>query len=543
MRPITRIVVLTLCAASLLSACGTATPVSTEPTSTPVVIAPTQTAVPAPSEPTAEPTAPAPTVTSAPIAPSATAAPIAPSATIAPVATATSVSESPGAVIDTRPRQPVAGGPTLLDSRLALRYVASIPVNSIRIAYDATQKILLMLNMEQGLVRIDPTTGIKDIVASPADILEGATASGLAVAANGTVYVSGNQTLGAMTKAVIRRGVPSGQATSVNQSYRWATYTWTTVASTVPYPRSDTPFDHLFNGIAISPDQQFIVVNSGSRTDHGEIESQNGTFPDLREIALTSRMFKLPANGTDIVLTNSEEGVAPYVYAKGFRNSYDPVFAPNGILFAGDNGPDADLPDELNVIKPGLHYGFPWRFGTTDTPQRDPAYDPSTDGYLNPDFVAVQIGTYANDPTYPAAPTSFVDPISNFGPAAVQYRTIDGVVHNAADEGTSVASFTPHRSPLGLVFVDQAFPASWQPSGTNLHAFILSWGAAGGSLTDRGQDMLALELTPAGNSYTMTARQLVRGLRNPIDAATIENRVYVLEFGDNVALWEIAFQQ
>jgi hypothetical protein len=55
--------------------------------------------------------------------------------------------------------------------------------------------------------------------------------------------------------------------------------------------------------------------------------------------------------------------------------------------------------------------------------------------------------------------------------------------------------------------------------------------------------MLALELTPAGNSYTMTARQLVRGLRNPIDAATIENRVYVLEFGDNVALWEIAFQQ
>ena len=94
-----------------------------------------------------------------------------------------------------------------------------------------------------------------------------------------------------------------------------------------------------------------------------------------------------------------------------------------------------------------------------------------------------------------------------------------------------------------MVFADQTFPASWQPSGTNLHAFILSWGAAGGSLTDRGQDMLALELTPAGNSYTMTARQLVRGLRNPIDAASIDNRVYVLEFGDNVALWEITFQQ
>ena len=537
MRPIHRFVTSALCAASLLSACGSPAPVTSEQTSAPVELAPTLTVAPATVEPTAVPTAPAPTATVAPTAPSATAAPAAPTTTAAPV------SDSTGTAIDTSPRQPVAGGPTLLDSRLALRYVASIPVNSIRIAYDATQKILLMLNMEQGLVRIDPTTGIKDIVASPADILEGATASGLAVAANGTVYVSGNQTLGTMTKAVIRRGVPSGQATSVNKSYRWATYTWTTVASTVPYPRSDTPFDHLFNGIAISPDQQYIVVNSGSRTDHGEIESQNGTFPDLREIPLTSRMFKLPANGTDIVLTNSEEGVAPYVYALGFRNSYDPVFAPNGILFAGDNGPDADLPDELNAITPGLHYGFPWRFGTTDTPQRDPAYDPSTDGYLNPDFTAVQIGAYANDPAYPAAPTTFVDPIRNVGPAAVQYRTSDGVAHDAANEGTSIASFTPHRSPLGLVFADQAFPVSWQASGTNLNAFILSWGAAGGSLTDRGQDMLALELTPAGSSYRMTARQLVRGLRNPIDAASIDNRVYVLEFGDNVALWEITFQQ
>ncbi len=534
MRPMNRLVTSALCTAILLAACGSPAPVTSEPTSAPVEIAPTQTVAPATVEPTAAPTAPAPT---------ATAAPTATSATTAPTATAAPVSDSTGTVIDTSPRQPVAGGPTLLDSRLALRYVASIPVNSIRIAYDATQKILLMLNMEQGLVRIDPITGIKDIVAAPADILDGATASGLAVAANGTVYISANQTLGTMTKAVIRRGVPSGQATSVNKSYTWATYTWTTVASTVPYPRSDTPFDHLFNGIAISPDQQFIVVNSGSRTDHGEIESQNGIFPDLREIALTSRMFTLPANGTDIVLTNSEEGVAPYVYAKGFRNSYDPIFAPNGILFAGDNGPDADLPDELNAIKPGLHYGFPWRFGTTDTPQRDPAYDPSTDGYLNPDFTAVQIGAYANDPTYPTAPTTFVDPISNFGPAAVQYRTMDGVAHDAANEGTSIASFTPHRSPLGLVFADQTFPASWQPSGANLHAFILSWGAAGGSLTDRGQDMLALELTPAGSSYTMTARQLVRGLRNPIDAASIDNRVYVLEFGDNVALWEITFQQ
>ncbi len=537
MRPINRFLTIALLAFSLATACGSptaATPVDQQATAAPVESAPTQTEA-----------APAPEATVAPHEPaaSATAVPVVPSATTIPTATAAPVSENAGSVVDTSPRQPVADGPILLDSRLSLRYVSSIPVNSIRLAYDPTQKCLLMLNMEQGLVRIDPATGIKDIVATPADMLAGAMASGLAVAKNGTVYVSGNQNIDKLTKAVIRRGVPTGQTKSVNQAYAWNTYTWTTLASTEPYPRSDTPFDHLVNGIAISPDQQFIVVNSGSRTDHGEVENQNGAFPDLREIALTSRMFKLPANGNDILLKNSEDAIAPYVYAKGFRNSYDPVFAPNGVLFAGENGPDADLPDELNAITPGMHYGFPWRFGTTDTPQRDPAYDPANDGYLQQDFTAVQIGAYANDPSYPAAPTTFVDPISNTGPAAIQYRTKDGAAHNAADEGTSVSSFTPHRSPLGLVFLDQTFPASWQASGKNLHAIILSWGAAGGTLTDRGQDMLALELSPAGSGYTMSARQVVRGLHNPIDAATIDNHVYVLEFGDKVALWEFTFQQ
>jgi glucose/arabinose dehydrogenase len=524
---------------SLLTACGApapATPTSAEPTTAPAASTPTQTdAAPAPTD--------VATATVADAVASVTAEPAVATATAEITVTSAPVSDSTGAMVDTNPRQPIAGGPILHDSRLAIRYVASIPVNSIRLAYDSTQKSLLMLNMEQGLVRIDPATGIKDIVATPAEMLSGATASGLAVAADGTVFVSGNQTIDTTTRAIIRRGTPSGQMTSTNKSYSWTTYTWTTVAKTEPYPRSDTPFDHLFNGIAISPDQKFIVVNSGSRTDHGEVESQNGAFPDLREIPLTARMFKLPINGNDILLQNTEEAVAPYVYAKGFRNSYDPIFAPNGVLFAGDNGPDADLPDELNVITPGRHYGFPWRFGTTDTPQRDPAYDPTNDGYLQPDFTAVQIGAYANDPSYPAAPTTFSDPIANAGPAGVDYRTADGVAHNAAAEGITLSSFTPHRSPLGLVFLDRAFPASWQNTDDGLNAIILSWGAAGGTLPDRGQDMLALELSPTGSTYTMTARELVTGLRNPIDAAAIENRVYVLEFGDKVSLWEFTFQQ
>lgn len=311
--------------------------------------------------------------------------------------------------------------------------------------------------------------------------------------------------------------------------------------STAPYPRSDTPFDHLFNGIVVSPDQQWLYVSSGSRTDHGEVEDQNGTFPDTREVALTSRIYRLAITSSNVLLANDEAALAPYVYARGFRNAYDPAFAPNGALFVGDNGPDADFPDELNWVVADGHYGFPWRFGNQDTPQRAPDYDPSTDKLLQPDFTAVQIGAYRNDPTYPAAPATMRDPIANSGPAATFYRDASGQVRNATQEGSTLSSFTPHRSPLGLVFADDAFPASWRQEGT-LSGFILSWGAAGGSLPDRGQDMLALSLQKSGDNYTMSARQVVRDLRNPIDAAIVGDTIYVLEFGQNVSIWELRFR-
>lgn len=508
-----RLVLLTT--ALLLCVACSGAPSAAAPTVTPVLaIDPT---APAPTaEPTTEPTAASADATATPL-------PTAPAATTAPVTT------TDGTLIDTTPRVPVAGGPTLHDSRLGVRRVATIPVNSIRLAYDAPTQTLLMLNMEQGLVRIDPQSGAKTIVSSPAEMLVGATASGLAVTSGGTVFVSGNLVVEKQTQAVVRRGIPTGSG-----------YRWETVARTVSYPRSDTPFDHLVNGIAISPDESYIVVNSGSRTDHGEIESQNGAFPDTREVALTARMFKLPIDGVDILLENDETAVAPYVYARGFRNSYDPIFAPNGVLYAGDNGPDADFPDELNAVVPGKHYGFPWRFGTIDTPQRDPAYDPSTDRYLNADFTAVQIGAYANDPTYPPAPPAMVDPIVNSGPDGVWYRAADGSARDAGATGETVSSFTPHRSPLGLSFLGDTFPAAWQSTKTQLQAVILSWGAAGGDIPDRGQDMLLLQITP-GAAASMTSRQLVTDLRNPIDSVAVGTKVYVLEFGDNVALWEISF--
>ena len=532
----------------LLMACGSK-PAATEPTATTVeatTVAATATTVDATTiaatATTVEATATAVAATAAPEAATATTVPDQATATTVPdQATATAVPDQATATtapavdngsssIDTTPRQPISSGPTLLDSRIDVRRVTDVPVNSIRLVYDGTTSSLLILTMNDGLQRINPSDGKKTIVASTAEMMGAAVPGGLAVANDGTVYVVGNEAVKTMTKAVIRRGRPNG-----------AKYSWETVASTEAYPRSDTPFDHLFNGLVVS--NKWIYVSSGSRTDHGEVESQNGTFADLREAALTSRMYRFAIDSKDIVLKNDEAAVAPYVYARGFRNAYDPAFAPNGELFVGDNGPDADLPDELNWVRQDGHFGFPWRFGDIDNPQRDPAYDPAKDLRLQPDFTAVQIGAYRNDPTYPAAPGKFLDPIINQGPAATNYRGADGKSYDAAQEGKTLAGLTPHRSPLGLVFADQTFPKSWQGAGKTLNGFLLSWGAAGGTLPDRGQDMLALQLSKSGNNYTMTARQIVRDLRNPIDSAIVDDKIYVLEFGDKVAIWEFTFHE
>jgi len=230
------------------------------------------------------------------------------------------------------------------------------------------------------------------------------------------------------------------------------------------------------------------------------------------------------------------------IFAWGTRNSYDPTFAPNGDLFAGDNSPDADYPDELNWLREGLHYGFPWRFGDHDNPQQFPDYDSKKDLHLQPDFVAVNTGTYRNDPTFPKAPGPFTDPVINLGPAAAQYRGDDGQQHDAYAENIPLHTFTPHRSPLGLVFAtDDSLPANFRGDNDSLSAFILSWGAAGGTLSDKGQDLLHLRLTKHGDNYESVTTPIARGFKNPIDAVLVGNQLYVLEWSEG-AIWELTFK-
>jgi len=85
-------------------------------------------------------------------------------------------------------------------------------------------------------------------------------------------------------------------------------------------------------------------------------------------------------------------------------------------------------------------------------------------------------------------------------------------------------------------------PADFQGNESTLSAFLLSWGSAGGTLTDRGQDLLHLRLTKRGDNYEAVTTQIARGFNNPIDAVLIENRLFVLDFGSDGTLWELTFR-
>ncbi len=433
---------------------------------------------------------------------------------------------------------------TNLQLRLLLSTTAPSGAHSVRLAKDPrnNQLYYLQLNGDVYQINVMPGNGTStsSLVYSSADHGLTQNVEGMAIGPDGTIYLVGNTTTnsGQSTVATIMKGVPGTGGSRQ----------WSLLAQTEPYPLGNTGYDHLFNGIIVSLDGQQLYVNSGARTDHGEVQSDGGLYPNTRDVPLTAKIFRLPTSGSGLLLPNDPGTLssAGYIFAEGVRNAFDFGFAPDGELFVTENGPDRDMSDSLLWLREGLHYGFPWQLGGADNPQQFPDYNPTNDPLLDPRFFAVEQGFYHNDPTFPPAPTNFTLPVFNIGPDADEFRNpTNGAYEDASNLGTAITTFTAHRSPLGLVFDRSGAMASPFRN----HGFVLGHtpgDATGtnavGPFFDPSQDLLDLDLTPLGTTnFQARVTRIAGGFNMPVDSEVISNKLYVIEYGGNQDVWEITF--
>ena len=310
---------------------------------------------------------------------------------------------------------------------------------------------------------------------------------------------------------------------------------WDTVAVTEPYLIPGGR-DHRFNGIIVSLDQKYLIVNSGSRTDHGE-EPVNGG----REYPITSAMFKIPIDAKNLILYNNVDSLKPYLFVDGVRNSFDMAYTPSGDLIATENGDTRDDTEELNWIREGYNYGFPWRIGTLDNAQQFPDYDPANDPLLGPSNIE---STFHNDPNFPPKPDSivFTDPILNVGPDDDKFRDTDRVVKDANDLGLKLGTFTPHSSPLAIVF-DTSFALSDEFVGDGFFMGYSGHSAKKSNpFNDPGEDIFHIKLNKieTEDRYEVEVTRIAKGFSGPVDAIMIGNKIYAIETGSSSSIWEIS---
>jgi hypothetical protein len=329
---------------------------------------------------------------------------------------------------------------------------------------------------------------------------------------------------------------------------------WSVAARTEPYRWGGK--GHGFNNVVVSPDGQYLLLNSGSRTDHGEVQDVGGLFPGLREEPITAKILRVPIDANEVVLMNDENALANamQLFASGVRNTYDMAFNAAGDLFGVDNSGDHDDPEEMNWLQEGGHYGFPWAAGGNTNPTLVPGYDPVLDPLLNPGYPAAATDFYY-DADFPAAPpVTLVDPLLNIGPDADRLRDpLTAGMMDASDSGAPMRSFTCHRSPLGLVFDRDSilsgdlrgdgFVLSFTPGGdTTGYSVIAPWGIPVVP-ADPSEDLLHLELNydEDVNDYTFSATRIAAGFYLPVDAELVGNVLYVVENWGSIqrSIWKV----
>ena len=324
----------------------------------------------------------------------------------------------------------------------------------------------------------------------------------------------------------------------------------TTIFTTVEYGANKTIYDHGWNALEVSPDGKYIFVNSGARTDHGEIQDNGGMYPNARDNGLTAKIFRFPVDAKDLYLTDDipklkAEG---YLYAEGVRNAYDMAFDQKANLFAVSNSADYDMPEDMFWVREHHHYGFPWVMGGIENPQQynDWQPDPSTDAFIPESSHGWRVKYFHNDTTFPKIPAGvrFTPGVQNIGPAANEYRGHTGKILDGDQTGVTVSTFTAHCCPVGLCFdTKNLLSKDFKGDG-----FVIRYSQGGRSsmmsrFTKEGGDLLHLHLTydSVTNNYFVRTNRVVEGFNEPTDAVLVGNNMYIIEYGGKEGnIWKVS---
>ncbi|MEP6595138.1 MAG: c-type cytochrome [Ginsengibacter sp.] len=321
------------------------------------------------------------------------------------------------------------------------------------------------------------------------------------------------------------------------------------VFNTVEYGANKTIYDHGWNALEVSHDGKYIYVNSGARTDHGEVQDNGGLYPNARDNSLTSKIFRFPVDARNLYLTDDAAKLKAegYLYAEGIRNAYDMAFDGDGHLFAVSNSPDYDMSEDMFWVREHHHYGFPWVIGGIENPQQYPDWqpDPETDPFIPKFSHSWRVRYFHNDPTFPKIPVGvkFSPGVQNLGPDANEYRGHSGKILDGDQTGVTVSTFTAHCCPIGLCFdTKKMLSKDFKGDGFVIRYSLGARSSMMRPFTYQGADLLHLRMTfdTATNNYFVRTNRIVEGFNEPTDAVLVGSDIYVITYGGKGGnIWKI----
>ena len=139
-----------------------------------------------------------------------------------------------------------------------------------------------------------------------------------------------------------------------------------------------TPFvagnGHYSGRIAFSPDARYLFFTNGERQKFTPAQDPQSTLGKVLRLTLDGK----PAPGNPL----AAKGFRPEVWSYGHRNLLGIAFDARGNLWEQEMGPKGG--DEVNLIRPGLNYGWPNASNGSHYDGRDiPDHRPG-DGYEPP---------------------------------------------------------------------------------------------------------------------------------------------------------------